>query len=96
LAELGHPTRLGVYRYLVKMGSTPVVVGDVQQALGVPASTLSHHLGRLARVGLIRQRREGRVLYCEAQYDKLQTLLDFLTDECCEGQACLTSTRCCD
>lgn len=83
MAELGHSTRLAIFRYLVKGGRNGVPVGEIQSELGVPGSTLSHHLTRLVSVGLVEQRREGRTLYCVPQYEKLDELLDFLMDECC-------------
>jgi DNA-binding transcriptional ArsR family regulator len=83
LAELGHETRLEVFRYLVRAGHDGAPVGEIQQALGVPGSTLSHHLARLVSVGLVTQRREGRTLHCEPQYDALNELVAFLNEECC-------------
>ena len=83
LAELGHATRLEIFRYLVKGGKNGVPVGEIQSALGVPGSTLSHHITRLVNVGLVVQRREGRTLYCVPQYTELDALLGFLQDECC-------------
>ena len=96
LAELGHATRLSIYRYLVTMGKDGVSVGDIQKKLKIPASTLSHHISRLTRVGLIRQKRDGTTLLCFPQYKKLQGLVDYLIDECCDGLPCLASTACCD
>lgn len=83
LAELGHPTRLRVFRYLVKGGKQGVPVGEIQTALKIPGSTLSHHITRLVSVGLVQQRREGRTLYCVPQYAELNAVMDFLQDECC-------------
>lgn len=83
LAELGHSTRLAIFRHLVKGGYEGVPVGDIQDALEVPGSTLSHHITRLVSVGLVQQRREGRTLYCVPQYDRLDGLMDFLKEECC-------------
>lgn len=83
LAELGHSTRLAIYRYLVRGGKRGVPVGEIQEALGVPASTLSHHITRLVSVGLVVQMREGRTLYCQFQNERLDELIEFLKDECC-------------
>ena len=83
LAELGHATRLRVYRALVKAGDDGLPVSDIMQQLEIPASTLSHHISRLMRVGLIKQVRQGRVLRCYAQYSELTELMSFLTKECC-------------
>jgi len=83
LKELGHPTRLAIYKRLVKAGSKGIAVGVVQKALDIPGSTLSHHLKCLEAVGLICQRREGRTLFCVAQYEQLASVIGFLQEECC-------------
>lgn len=88
LAELGHPTRLDIYRQLVRRGRGGTPVGEIQTALDVPASTLSHHISRLVTVGLVAQRREGRTLYCIPQFDELDALLGFLREECCRSECC--------
>lgn len=85
LAELGHPTRLGIFRVLVRAGRQGVAVGDIQQVLDIPNSTLSHHLSRMSKVGLMEQRREGRTLYCVLQFGTVEALLGFLYSECCLG-----------
>lgn len=82
-AELGHNTRLSIFRYLVKVGDGGAPVGQIQKKLGIPNSTLSHHINRLVSVGLIQQVRESRTLYCVPQFEVLQKLIDFLQDECC-------------
>ena len=83
LAELGHPTRLAIFRHLVRGGRQGVPVGEIQSILGVPGSTLSHHISRLVSVGLVLQRREGRTLFCTPQYGELDQLIDYLREECC-------------
>lgn len=83
LKELGHPSRLCIYKEVVKAGYHGISVGNVQEILGIPASTLSHHVASLASAGLISQRREGRTLYCVAEYDCLDSVIGFLRDECC-------------
>ena len=85
LKELGHPTRLTIYRQLVKAGERGLPVGTVQKSLDIPGSTLNHHLSALAAVGLVKQIREGRILYCVAQYEVLDNIMTFLTEECCVG-----------
>ena len=86
LAELGHVTRLAIFRHLVKGGKQGVPVGEIQAALDVPGSTLSHHITRLINVGLVVQRREGRTLYCIPQYTELDELIDYLKEECCVNE----------
>ncbi|MEZ9230672.1 ArsR/SmtB family transcription factor [Vibrio amylolyticus] len=83
LKELGHPTRLLIFRSVVRAGYQGIAVGGLQQKLNVPGSTLSHHISSLASAGLLSQRREGRTLYCVAEFQKLQSVIGFLEDECC-------------
>ena len=90
LAELGHNTRLSIFRYLVRIGHEGAPVGQIQNKLGIPGSTLSHHINRLVSAGLIRQVRESRTLYCVPQFDVLQELVDFLQAECCIDESCNT------
>ncbi|MCP3666323.1 MAG: winged helix-turn-helix transcriptional regulator [Gammaproteobacteria bacterium] len=85
LAELGHNTRLSIFRYLVKCGPDGCPVGELQRELAIPGSTLSHHLGRLMSAGLVEQRRDGRTLYCLPVFTALNEVINFLTDECCAG-----------
>ena len=84
LAALGHPTRLKLYRTLVRAGPDGAPVGALQESLGVPASTLSHHVQALAGAGLVVQERNGRVP-TRADYDTMNRLIGFLTDQCCQG-----------
>ncbi|WP_444994812.1 ArsR/SmtB family transcription factor [Aliikangiella sp. IMCC44359] len=83
LAELGHPTRLAIFKYLVKTGKNGASVGSIQKELGIPASTLSHHIAKLIKVGLVKQVRESRVLHCFPQFNALIEVIAFLQDECC-------------
>jgi ArsR family transcriptional regulator len=93
LAELGHATRLAVFRRLVGCGAQGCRVGDLQQALGIPASTLSHHLSRLVAAGLVEQRREGRVLRCIPVLAALDATVDYLTEQCCAGSCDLPAEQ---
>ncbi|MCP3924611.1 MAG: helix-turn-helix transcriptional regulator [Desulfobacterales bacterium] len=88
LAELGHTTRLSIFRYLVKIGNEGAPVGQIQENLNIPGSTLSHHISRLVSVGLIKQVRESRILYCIPQYEVLNELVEFLKSECCIESKC--------
>ena len=83
LNELGHSTRLSVIRLLVKAGEKGLPVGELQTMLDVPGPTLSHHLHRLIGVGLVKQVREGRTLFCFAQLDAVREVMCFLESECC-------------
>lgn len=83
--EMGHPARLAIFRYLVKAGDQGAPVGELQQALQIPNSTLSHHISALVHANLVHQRREGRTLYCVPEFDTLNALVDFMVNECCVG-----------
>lgn len=83
LEKLGNPRRLEIFRLLVRAGPDGLPVGQIQEHLGVPASTLSHHLFHLVSVDLVRQDREGRVLRCRANYALMDEVVASLTAECC-------------
>jgi ArsR family transcriptional regulator, arsenate/arsenite/antimonite-responsive transcriptional repressor len=83
LEALGNPTRLRIYRLLVRAGDAGLSVGQVQERLSIPASTLSHHCRALVLVGLVQQERSGTSLICRTNYDVMRGLLDDLTAECC-------------
>lgn len=87
LEALGNPTRLSVYRTLVRAGEDGLAVGEIQRRLAVPGSTLSHHLHRLIAVGLVVQERRSTTLICRAHYTAMRETLGFLTDECCVDAA---------
>lgn len=83
MAALGNRTRLAAYRHLVRAGASGLAVAAVQERLGIPASTLSHHLRRLCEVGLVQQERRGTTLLCRADYDAMGATFEWLADECC-------------
>ncbi|MFO7962468.1 MAG: metalloregulator ArsR/SmtB family transcription factor [Desulfobacterales bacterium] len=85
LNQLGYVTRLKIVRVLVRAGFSGMPVGEIRKKLGIPNSTLSHHLNHLKRVGLIRQEREGTVLRCFVDYEIIFDIVRFLTEECCSG-----------
>jgi DNA-binding transcriptional ArsR family regulator len=87
LAELGNPARLEAFRALVTAGPDGLSVGEIRDALGIPDSTLTHHLAHLRHAGLISQEREGRVLRCRADFARMDALMRFLVSECCRGMA---------
>ena len=83
LESLGNPTRLEIYRVLVRAGDPGLPVGSLQKRLGIAASTLSHHLRSLKDTGLVSQERRSTVLICRANYPAMDALLAFLSSECC-------------
>jgi DNA-binding transcriptional ArsR family regulator len=86
LSQLGNQTRLKIVRELVRAGRTGMAVGEIQKQLGTPNSTLSHHINQLRGVGLIRQTRESTVLRCFIEFDKIEAIVKFLTEECCAAE----------
>ena len=89
LAALGQPVRLKVFRALVVAGQTGLTPGVLGETLGVPAATLSFHLKELASAGLVTQERASRNLIYRADYGRMNGLLGYLTENCCQGQECL-------
>ena len=90
LEALGNPTRLRLYRALVRAGEEGLAVGSVQEKLDIPASTLSHHLKRLIDTGLVAQERRATTLICRARYPAMSALVGYLVDECCADAKCGT------
>jgi ArsR family transcriptional regulator len=85
LAELGHPHRLQIFHLLIEAGAKGLSVGAIQSELGIPKSTLAHHIAQLVSAGLMTQSREGRVQRCRVDAVRGQSLLTFLISDCCEG-----------
>jgi DNA-binding transcriptional ArsR family regulator len=83
LSQLGNITRLKIVRELVRAGDAGMPVGDIRNILNIPNSTLSHHLSHLRSVGLVRPEREATVLRCFVDYDHIDGIVSFLTEECC-------------
>ncbi len=89
LSALGHPGRLEILRYVVQGGPDGTAAGEIQEHLDLPASTLSHHLKRLAMAGLLVARNEGTFIYYSADYTALRALTSYLWEDCCKrGKGC--------
>jgi DNA-binding transcriptional ArsR family regulator len=82
-SALGAEPRLQILRLLLAAHPQGMVAGEVQEEMGIPASTLSHHLEKLKQVGLVRVRRESTHLWYAADTDGLREVLNFLYEECC-------------
>lgn len=92
LAALAHETRLDIFRLLVRAGPEGIAAGEIANALGLPAATLSFHLSQLRHAGLVRYRRQGRSLIYAAEYSGMNALIGYLTENCCEGGSCELAT----
>lgn len=82
-AALGNEARVGIVRLLLEAHPDGMVVGDIQAELGIPNSTLSHHLEKLKHQGLVAVRRDRQFLWYRANTETLRDLLGFLFAECC-------------
>lgn len=91
LSALAQDSRLAIYRMLVRAGPAGLVAGQIGEALGIPAATLSFHLKTLAHGGLVTQRPEGRFVRYSADFAAMHALLDYLSANCCgsDRSACL-------
>ncbi len=87
LAALAQDTRLNIFRLLVQTGPEGLPAGQIAEKLGLPSTTLSFHLNQLRQAGLIDYRRESRSLIYAAEYDAMNGLISYLTENCCQGDA---------
>lgn len=88
LRALAHEHRLAAFRALVQAGRDGLAVGELRDALGIPPATLTAHLNVLRGAGLVADTREGRVIRVRADYARMDALIAFLTENCCQGAAC--------
>ncbi len=93
MEALGNPTRLQIYRALVRAGEAGMPVGKLQIKLDLAASTLSHHLKTLILVDLVTQDRQATTLICRANYEVMNGLVDFLASECCADGVCTAQPK---
>ena len=93
LGALAQPLRLQVFRALVVVGEAGLTPGAIQEALGVPAPTLSFHLKELVASGLVTQERASRNLIYRAAYARMNELIGYLTENCCQGNACAAAPK---
>ena len=96
LAALAQDNRLDVFRLLVEAGPEGMPAGEVASALRLAPNTLTFHFDRLRTAGLVTVRREGRSMIYAARFETMNTLLAYLTENCCNGapQACAPATVC--
>jgi DNA-binding transcriptional ArsR family regulator len=94
LAALAQENRLDVFRLLVQAGPDGLPAGRIAERLGIVAATLSFHLAQLKHAGLIRMRRDGRSLIYAADYQRMNGLIEFLTENCCGGNPAAQTAGC--
>jgi len=88
LAALAQETRLAIFRLLVQKGPEGVCAGDIGAKLRLAPATLSFHLKELTHAGLLESRQEGRFIYYAPDFDEMNGLISYLTENCCGGGAC--------
>jgi len=93
LAALAHETRLKIFRLLVEAGPEGMVAGMIGEKLDLPPATLSFHLAHLARTGLARGRQNGRFVNYSVDFQSMNELVGFLTENCCGGRSCTPAPR---
>jgi DNA-binding transcriptional ArsR family regulator len=93
LSALANEHRLAAFRLLVQTGPEGLAAGAIAESLDIPASSLSFHLAHLTRAGLIVQRRESRSLIYSTDFDAMNGLVGFLTENCCGGASCAPVAR---
>ena len=94
LGALAHEYRLGIYRLLVEQGPAGLSAGAIGEAVGLSPSSLTFHLQNLHRAGLIVQRRESRSLIYSVDFDAMNDLVGYLTENCCAGSGDACATVC--
>jgi ArsR family transcriptional regulator len=92
LAALAQPIRLKVFRALVVAGKDGLTPGVIAEALDIPPTTVSFHLKELAHAGLVTQERSSRNMIYRAAFERMNTLLVYLTENCCQGADCAVET----
>ncbi len=89
LGALAHETRLQIFRLLVRAGAPGMSVGKIAEALAIEANgRLTFHLKELVAAGLAGSRQEGRFVFYSTNYDAMNELLRYLTEDCCGGLGC--------
>jgi DNA-binding transcriptional ArsR family regulator len=94
LAALGQDTRLELFRLLVQRGPGGLPAGTIAEKLAVPPSSLTFHLQQLTHAGLIASRRVGRQLIYAANFQTMNEIIGYLTENCCGGDAALCAPVC--
>lgn len=94
LVAIAHDSRLAVFRELVQAGPAGLAAGKIAEAVGIPASSLSFHLKELAHAGMVTSRQEGRFVFYTANFERMNRLIGYLTENCCGGHPCSPLPTC--
>lgn len=88
LSALAQENRLAIFRSLVVAGPDGMTPGALSETLCLAPATLSFHLKELSRAGLLHKRQEGRFIHYQANFGAMNGVIDYLTENCCQGQCC--------
>jgi len=88
LSALAQGSRLSIFRLLVEAGPAGMAAGSIGEKLDLPPATLSFHLAGLTRAGLADSRQDGRFVIYSANFENMNHLIGYLTDNCCGGESC--------
>lgn len=88
LGALAQGSRLALFRLLVQKGPDGMAAGEIAERLGLAPNALSFHLKELSNAGLLKSRQEGRFIYYAPDFKTMNSLLGYLTENCCEGEPC--------
>ena len=88
LAALAHNSRLEIFRLLVQKGPTGMSATAIAEKVGLPNATLSFHIKGLTHAGLVSARQDGRFIFYAANFDAMNSLIGYLTENCCSGSDC--------
>jgi DNA-binding transcriptional ArsR family regulator len=88
LAAIAQESRLAVFRLLVQAGPEGMAASKIGEQLDIPPSSLSFHLKELHHARMVASRQEGRYVIYSANFDTMQGLIAFLTENCCGGVPC--------
>ncbi len=93
LGALAQSSRLAIYRLLVEAGPEGLAAGAIGEELDLPGATLSFHLAHLSRAGLVKGRQDGRFIIYSADFQNMNRLVGYLTENCCGGRSCAPASR---
>ena len=92
LSAIAQESRLAIFRLLVQAGPEGLIASKISEQLGIPASSLSFHLKELSYAEMVAVKQDGRFMIYTANFDTMNGLLSFLTDNCCGGNPCSSTS----
>jgi ArsR family transcriptional regulator, arsenate/arsenite/antimonite-responsive transcriptional repressor len=93
LGALAQRSRLAIFKLLVEAGTDGLAAGLIGERLDLPPATLSFHLAHLTRAGLVRQQQAGRFVIYSTNFETMNALVEYLTENCCGGASCMTPAK---